>query len=225
MPSNPIEIQNYFQQHLGRAPSQGEVDFLNKFISRGELSLGEIGFLVQGLPEAQERLLGRQTGQLESRLAQADTTTLDRAVPQVNARLAALGRQGSSAFEGALAQQLGQGAAQRQSMLAQFYGGGLRDIAGQYAGLSQGALGRGYQVRDTERDLDFQRSQQERAKSIYDEYLNRQAGTQRRAALGGLIGAGLGAGLGFMGPAGGAKTALLGASLGSGVGQNAGGLF
>ena len=222
MASNPIEIQNYFQQHLGRTPSQGEIDFLNKFIDRGELSLGEVGFLVQGLPEAQERLLERQTGSLESRLGAADTATMGRLVPQVNARLAGLGRQGSSAFEGALAQQLGQQSAQRQSTLAQFYGGGLQNIASQYAGLSQGTLGRGYGVRDTERQYDFEKQQQAKAQSLYDYYLNQQAGAQKRAALGGLVGAGVGAGLGAFG---GTKTALLGASLGAGVGQNAGGLF
>ena len=150
------DFSNYFQQYLGRAPSTGEMQFINNALERQDLDLGEVQQFIQGLPEAQQRRLGDQTGMLNQQLAQGEQLSLDnvlnRAIPQVNARLAGLGRQNSSAFEGALAQQVGQQAGQlgarRQDALANFYGGGLSNIAQQYANLSQGAQQRGYQQRD-----------------------------------------------------------------------------
>ena len=150
------DFSNYFQQYLGRAPSTGEMQFINNAMERGDLDLGEIQQFIQGLPEAQQRRLSDQGTFLHDKLAQGEHLSLDnvinRAVPQVNARLAGLGRQHSSAFEGALAQQVGQQAgmlgARRQDALANFYGGGLSNIAQQYANMSMGAQQRGYQQRD-----------------------------------------------------------------------------
>lgn len=229
--ANRNEINGYFRQFAGRDASPGELDFLSKYIDQGELSPGEVGMLVQGLPDSRARILEQQTPQLDARLAAGDQASLNatmaQAVPQINSRLASLGRQNSSAFEGALAQQIGQQgyqlAAQRQNTLAQFYGGGLSNIANLYTQLSQGAQNRGYQVRDanTQRGFDLQNFDMQR--NSYNDYLNMARSQQRGQGFGQLAGMALGGGLGafYGGPTG----AMVGARIGGSAGGSAGGLF
>lgn len=197
------DFSNYFQQYLGRAPSTGEMQFINNALERQDLDLGEVQQFIQGLPEAQQRRLGDQTGMLNQQLAQGEQLSLDnvlnRAIPQVNARLAGLGRQNSSAFEGALAQQVGQQAGQlgarRQDALANFYGGGLNTIAQQYANLSMGAQQRGYQQRDMKTRRAWDIEDYYRQKDDQASYENAHSGWNEitpKVALG--MGTSLGAG-------------------------------
>lgn len=217
------DIHRQFQQALGRYATADEIKYLGKFIDEGSLQPFEIGQIVQGLPEYQDRLLGQQTEQFGQRLAASDQDILGKAGAAINSQFANLGRPVSSGQAGALAQ-VGQNLAQqRQSALAQFYGQGLqqsRALSQSYAG---NALERGYGLRDETRQRGYQLEDRNYMKDLYEGYLNRQAAASRRGALGGMIGT---LGGGALGAAyGGPKGAYYGASAGNAFGQNLGGLF
>lgn len=222
-----------FLNFLGRAPSAQESSYLDKLINQGYLTPGEIGFVIQGLPEFQQKRLEQQTTDLEGRMIRGEQGAIDqtvsRAVPQANAMFSRLGRQGSSGVEAMVAQQVGQRAQdlaqQRQQALLSFYGGGLSNISQMYTQLSQGFQNAGQQRMLLERQADLDKEMYFRQKSDYEDYLN-QAGRGRLGkGIGQGYGAILGAGAGFALSGGNPLGALAGAGIGAGAGGNIGGLF
>ena len=224
------DISRQFQQILGRDATPDEISYLDKFIQENGLSPQEINFALQGMPEAQGRQLTADTQAYGAQLAQGDQGILDKAAATAQSRFASLGRPVTSGQVGALAQTGQNLAMNRQSMLADFYGRGLQNIAGNRQTLGGGMLERGYGLRDETRQRGYQVEDRNYMKNMYDEYSARQARGQRAGALGqmggSLLGAGLGAALAY--PTGGMSMgmgAMLGSQMGGGAGRNAGGLF
>lgn len=151
MADNRQSIAQQFVSVLGRQATPEELDHFSKFVDDGHLDPTEVAQVLQATPEFQNTLLQKQGGQYGDLLAANDSRTLSQAAGSLNATLAGMGRQGSSALESGLAQQAGNLAAQRQSALAAFYGRGLQNNAS--LAQSQGAdmIGRGYGLRDESR--------------------------------------------------------------------------
>lgn len=154
-----MAIAQQFQQILGRAPTQDELDYFGKFITSGELQAAEIGQILQSTPEYQRAQLGKDVSTFGDTLRATDEQTLQRgaelAGAQAQSRFAGLGRPNSSAMAAQVFGQTGQLAnslaQSRQSALAQFYGQGLQANAAMGARQGMGATQRGYNERDTMR--------------------------------------------------------------------------
>lgn len=217
------DVNAQFRALLGRDGSPAELEFFNNFIAQEKITPYEIGLMVQGTPEAQGQALNRDVQAYGAQLAQGDQSILDRAAATAQSRFSSLGRPVTSAQAGALAQTAGNLALQRQSALAEFYGKGLNTNRSLQAGMGQGALERGYGLRDEARQRGYQIEDRNYMKGLYDEYLGQQRRAGRAGALGSMLGAAGGAAIG--GYFGGGPGALMGSRAGAGFGQNAGGLF
>lgn len=217
------DINQQFRTLLGRDGTPDEVAFFNKFITDEKITPFEINQMVQSMPEYQGQQLGRDTQAYGAQLAQGDQGILDRAAATAQSRFASLGRPVTSSQVGAFAQTAQNLAQQRQQSLAAFYGQGLQGNRALSQSQGQGALERGYGLRDETRQRGYQIEDRNYMKNMYDEYASRQAAQQRKGALGSTIGALAGGGIGafYGGPTG----AYMGSRAGSGFGQNAGGLF
>lgn len=222
------DIAAQFQSILGRTPTQAEVDYLGKFITEGSLQAHEIGQILQSTPEFQNTQLQKNTQQFGETLRGQDQGILDQAAATAQSRFAGLGRPVTSAMGAQVMQAGGQLAQSRQSALASFYGQGLQNNAALSQMGGQGALDRGYGLRDERRQRQYQLEDMNKYQDIYNSYLDRQGRAQRAGAIGQLGGMALGAGLGALaGPALGSsagKAAFYGMQAGGGFGQTLGGL-
>jgi hypothetical protein len=229
-----MDINQQFLSILGRAPSQAETDYYQKFLSEGGIQPYEIGQILQATPEFQQARLEKDTTAYGQKLQAGDDQIMQRgadmAGAQAQSRFAGLGRPNSSALAASVFGQQGQLASSlaqsRQSALADFYGQGLKQNMALYQQGGQNGLERAYGLRDESRQYGQQMELANRGQAYYSSMLdkaNRQSRNQGMAAFGGsLLGAGIGAfGGSFAGPGG----TMLGAQLGAGVGGKAGGLF
>lgn len=216
------DINAQFQQHLGRAATAPELDYLNKFIGEGSLQPYEIGQILQGTPEFQKAQLERNTQALGQQFDQGSQGVLDRAAATANSQFASLGRPVTSAQSASVLQAGGQLAQQRQSLLSGFYGQGLNQNMNLYQNGAQNGLERGYGLRDQASQHAYDQGMFNRGNDLYQSYLNQANGQQRNRGYGQLGGALLGGAAGAYMPGGGAMTGMLGARLGAGAG---GGLF
>lgn len=157
-------LEGQFQSTLGRAPTEDELAFFNRFITEGSLQPHEIGQILQGTPEFQRTQLNQNTNALDSRLQASDNQALqygaDVAGAKAQSRFAGLGRPNSSALAASVFGQTGQMAnnlaQQRQSALASFYGNGLQKNMNAYGDQAQTPLARGYGLRDETRQRNYQ---------------------------------------------------------------------
>lgn len=213
------DINRQFMQFLGRAATPDEVAYLSKFIQEGSLQPAEIGQIVQGLPEFQDRRLDADVGRYREALAASDQDILGRAGAAINSQFASLGRPVTSAQAGALGQVAQNLAQQRQSALANFYGQGLRETSALQRAYGQGVLERGYGLRDDalshQRQLSLTREGNYAQKDLYSQYAHNQKRQAQNQFIGQLGGAAIG----------GAFGGLPGARLGASVGGGFGGLF
>lgn len=224
------DVNAQIRQILGRDANPAELDFFNKFMAQEGMTSFELGQMLQSLPEFQGQQLNKDTQAYGAQLAQGDQGILDKAAATAQSRFASLGRPVTSGQVGAFAQTAQNLAQARQNSLAAFYGQGLQSNRALSQSQGQGALERGYGLRDETRQRGYQVEDRNYMKSMYDEYAARQARGQRAGAMGALGGSLLGAGLGaaFAAPTGGMSMgmgAMLGSQMGGGAGRNAGGLF
>lgn len=220
-------INEMYMQLLGRNATPDESAYLQKFVDEGSLQGEELNQIIQSMPEFQQRRLESDTTAFGDKLTANDNQFLsnatDRIGAQVNSRFASLGRPVSSAMAASTfgqAGQIAQGLQQnRQSMLADFYGKGLQATRGLQQARGQGAMDRGYGLRDETRRRGWEMEDYHMQKNDYNDYLNAANRRQKQQGFGtaaGAIGGGLlGAYLG--GPAG--------ARAGAGAGSSLGGLF
>lgn len=220
------QVSEQFRQVLKRAPSQSEIDFLSKFIDEGDLQPYEIGQILQSTPEYQRSTLAQDTAQFGQVLGTQDENALARAADiagaQAQSRFAGLGRPATSAIASQVFGQTGNVASQlaqnRQQALADFYGRGLSGARESMISGGQGAIGRGYGLRDERRQRQFDLSDYYRQQNDFNTYLNAANRRQRQQGFAKLGGGALGFALGApLGP--------LGAYAGSQVGSGIGGLF
>lgn len=224
-------VNEQFQTVLGRAPTQAELDYINKFIGEGGIQPYEVGQMLQSMPEYQSKLLDQNVNKFDKLLSANDEQRLTRgadiAGSVAQSRFAGLGRPNTSALAasvfGATGQMSADLASQRQSALAQFYGNGLNTNQGIAQMQGTGAMERAYGLRDETRQRQYQVDDRNYMKDVYDQYLKQQQGAQKAGAFGNVFGTVAGAGLG--GYFGGPKGAYYGAQAGGAFGQNAGGLF
>lgn len=211
-------ISQVFQQTFGRPATQNEIDEFSPYIKNGDLSYDEVGKIVQGLPQAQEQRLNQYAGQYNNALAGSDNAILGRAAQQGVGLAAGSGRTDSSAVDATIASAGRDLAIGRQSQLAQFYGGGLQGIMGQYGAQSNNLQNRGYGLQDQRniynRDLRASVYGYNQQKNDYQNMFNQQQNANRQSQLiGGLFQlGGTAAGAYFGGP--------MGAQAGSMVGQS-----
>lgn len=205
-----MAINDQFRQILGRAPSQDELDYFNKFINSGELQAAEIGQILQSTPEYQSSQLTRNTAQFGQTLQANDANVLSRAADtfgaQAQSKFAGLGRPNSSAMAAQVFSQGGQLAGQlaqsRQSALADFYGKGLQQNAALGAQQGMGATQRGYSERDTMRQRGWDVEDYYRQQNDYNNAKNASSGWNaitQEFAVGQLTGLAGKAGAAFVG--------------------------
>ena len=228
MPISDNDISQSYQSILGRAPTAQEIEQFKRFGSTGavDLTAADIAEIIGGLPEAQEKTLGRFGQQYGQQLAGNDQQMLDMAGKSLTQQFNQLGRgTDTSAYINAFAGAARDLAMQRQSTLAQFYGQGYQGIMGQQVGQSQAnrQFGLSNLSRDYERNV--QRDLMNRHGDQYQDMLNKQSRQNKAGAIMGLAGAGLGAATGALVPGGGLAGARFGGSLGGSLGQGFGSFF
>lgn len=215
-------IKQLYQQYLGRPATDQEVNYLDQFAQAGHIQPFQLGQIIQGLPEYQNKALGQYGQQYSDQLGQSDNRLLNLAKQSITQDFAQNGRSnfdpgnasyGSSGFYGAFANAAQNLATQRQSALSSFYGGGYNNILGAQQGQGNNQLGIGQQR--IQGDLDYSRSIADyyRQANDYNGYLNQQHRLNNQSAALGIGGALLGAGIG--GSYGGIGGARLGAGIGS----------
>jgi hypothetical protein len=170
------ELNNQFQQLLGRPITQDEWQYLGKFVNDGHLQTNEIGQIIQSMPEFQQKQLDRNATDYGDVLNKQNSAILDQAAAATNSQFARLGRPNSSAMGAAVARAGGQLAQQRQSALAAFYGGGLQQNQGLQTGMGQNALSRGYGLRDESRQRGYQIEDYYRQKNDAADYEKAHSG-------------------------------------------------
>lgn len=173
-----------FQSVLGRAPSEEELAYFNRFITEGSIQPHEVGQILQGTPEFQKAQLEANTTAYGNRLQASDDQALARgaevAGAQAQSRFAGLGRPNSSALAASVFGQTGQMAQdlaqQRQSALAQFYGQGLQQNQNIYGQQGQTPLSRAYGLRDETRQRNYQIEDYYRQQNDYQNEKNASSG-------------------------------------------------
>lgn len=232
------DINQQFQQILGRAPTGAESEYFQKFLNEGSIQAHEVGQILQSIPEFQQARLEKDTAAYGQKLQAGDEQIMQQganiAGAQATSRFAGLGRPNSSALAASVFGQQGQLAGNlaqsRQSALASFYGQGLQNNAAMYQQGGQSALERGYGMRDETRQFNQQMQLARYNADNYNNYLAQANKKARNGAMGSMLGAGLGlaAGAALAAPTGGMSMGA-GAALGGGFGSNfggaAGGLF
>lgn len=206
------QLDSVFGQFLGRQATDAEFNFLRNFVEKDELSEFEVGEIVQGLPEAQQRRFQSDISQAREILGASDQDLLTDAQDFIQSQFAKQGRSGSSGRLAAFANAARDLAIERQRQLAQF---ALPQLQGMSQGVGQQALG------SRQRGFDIRQDRLNRARQLEDfdiqqksvQGLLRQQGIQNMQQ--GLMNAGIGLG----------STALkggLGAGFGSLTGLGAG---
>lgn len=153
---NRGSVNNLFLQHLGRAGTPEELDYLTRFINEGHLNPAEVGNYLQSIPEYQQGQLTRDTAAYGAELDKGTAPVLDQAAARINSQFAGQGRPISSAQGGALAQVAQNLAMNKQSALADFYGKGITMNRSAMVGMGKDAINRGYGLRDEARQRQYQ---------------------------------------------------------------------
>lgn len=180
---NPEEIDNIYQQNLGRKATPQEHDFFKPYVEQGSLSPYQIGQYAQGTPEAQQSRLGQYGGQYENFLARNDKTILGRAADVAQGQFAENGRQFSTGQGNAILQAGENLAMNRDSMLSNFYGSGYKSLMGQYAGQSQDAMNRGFGLSDIQNQRGYDMGNYYLQQNDYNNYLKGQNTRNLQEAL------------------------------------------
>lgn len=170
------QLNEQFQQLLGRPITQDEFKYLGKFMDEGNLSGHEIGSAIQSLPEYQQSQLDRNATAYGNKLNEQNSAILDQAAAATNSQFANIGRPVSSAMAASVAQAGGQLAQQRSSALAQFYANGLQTNMGNQYSQGQNALQRGYGLRDETRQRGYQIEDYYRMKNDAADYERAHSG-------------------------------------------------
>ncbi len=181
-------IREQFQNLLGRDARPDEVQVFNEFMRENDLQPYEIGQIIQSHPEYQTKLLTQQGAQYSDLLGKSDEMILGKAQDQIRGDFTRMGRPNSSGYGAAFAGAAGDLAAQRQQQLASFYGGGYGGIRSLAAGQGQGALQRGYGLRDERRHRGWELTDYARMRDDYNSNLKTQS---RRNLQSGLLNAGV----------------------------------
>lgn len=216
------DIQNAYQQVLGRTPSQSEINSFMQYANNGSVPLTtyDLGQILQGTPEYQNAQLSQYGKQYQQQLQSSNNYTLGLAQNALTSQFAQQGRNiGSSGYINAFAGAAAQLAAQQSQQLAQFYGGGYQNIMGN--SMNQGNAAQNNAISQQNSTLGWQR--QVALMNMQNNLYQQQLNSQNRA---GLTGALKGAGLGIAGAAAGSifgpAGAMIGSQLASGLGN---GLF
>jgi hypothetical protein len=210
---NQSDIDQLFQQFLGRTGTSDEHSFLSGYVKKNYISPYEIGQYLQGTPEAQGSRLKQYGQQYSDALGAQDTAILGRAADAANGTFAQQGRQFSTG-QGSAVLQAGQQLAQdRNSSLAAFYGGGYQNLMGSYENQGQGALDRAYGLKDAYRQHAWDLQTYGMQQNDFNNYLNATNRMNRQQGFGSAIGS----------IGGGIAGAYFGGPLGAGVGAKAGG--
>ena len=222
---NANDIESQYKQFLGRSARPDELSFFQELFNSGDLKPYELGQFLQGLPEAQEARLPGQTQRFGEALGGQDTAILGRAADVARSQAVRLGRPDTSMIGSQIASAGQNLAMSRQGAIAQFYGQGIGQVNNSYLGGSDIALSRAYGLGDErrqfERDKSLAESNYNRQQNDFNNYLNSQRRHSRSQGAGGLLGAGIGAGLGWAASGGNPYGGFLGAS----VGGKLGGIF
>jgi hypothetical protein len=145
---NTSEIDQMFQQHLGRNGTSAEHSFLKDYIDQGVINPYQIDQYLQGTPEAMQSRMGQQGQQYQDLLAKNNQQILGQAADAANASFAQNGRQFSSGQGNAVIQAGQQLASQQSPAIAAFYGNNFNGLNQAYSGAGQGALQRAYGLQD-----------------------------------------------------------------------------
>lgn len=212
-----MPINDEFQRILGRAPTQEESQFFQRFIDEGHIQPYEVGQFLQSQPEAQQRRLPGMANQYSQYLAQQDEELLNRSGQQLQSQFARQGRSiGGSGYAAAYANAGRDLALARQQPLSAFYGNQLQNISGGYGQGAQ-SLQRGYGLRDEQRQRnwdveDYYREQNDLQGQLRGQGVRNMQGALLNTGLN-LATRGIGASMGYAGGGGWA-----GASKGFGLG-------
>lgn len=208
-------LDQQFQAILGRPANAAERAYMSKLMDSGDIGAHEIGQILQGTPEFQNKLLEQNTTAFGNKLNQQNEAILGQAGNVAQARFAGLGRPQTSAIGASVGQAAGSLAQSRQSTLANFYGQGLNQQAQNYQAGANNALERSYGIQDENRQF-IQNYQL--AKLQGDQYgnaVNQANSLARKQAQGRAIGSGIGA----------IGGAVVGGPFGAAAGANVGGQF
>ena len=212
-------IRQEFLSSLGRQPTQNEIDQYARHIKTGDLSYGDLGYVLQAMPEADRARLDTNAAAYSEKLGAQNQAILDRTAATVNSRFAGLGRPVSSGMAASMLQAGGNLALQQQSALAEFYGRGLQNNQNQYLNRGESALARAYQLQDDRSAFNRGLLGYQTQRNDFNTDLSNENARRKQQAYNELIFGVIGAGVG--GKFGGVE----GARLGAGVGSKAGGLF
>ena len=223
---DPYAIEQVYGQALGRAPTKFELTQFQKFIENGDLGYQDVFDILRGMPESQSRILQEQTTDLENRLSVNDDRILGRAMSSLESQYRKMGRAGSSGFDSSFARSAQDLAMSRQDALNNFYSSGLTGLRGAYAGLSDSARGRGYDLADARTSYNRNLNLAGLGQAYNAALDSRNMQRQQQMAFGQMLGTAAGAGLGAYAGAGTKLGALgggvMGGQLGGSFGQNIG---
>lgn len=219
MAYDQTQLDQIFNQALGRNGTDAEHTFLKSYVDQGFISPAEIGHYLSGTPEALKNRLAQQQDQFGGILSQGNGQILSDAAKAANAQFAQNGRQFSTGQTAQTLQAGQQIAAQQSPLLAQFYGQGQQGLNDSYYQQSAGALNWARNQAEEYKQRQWSIEDYYRQKNDYDSYLNSANNRAKWGAVGSLAGAGLGAYLG------GPKGRMLGAAVGSQAGGSLGSLW
>lgn len=226
------QVNQLFQQNLGRAATQNELDHYGGMLASNQTDAYGLQQSLQGSPEYQQQQNTKFQNSIIPQTQQYVTDTFNRVKPDIISQFANNGIQNSSALDFALTNMLGQLSSQESNYVT-----GLK--ASQYGNNQQLALQQGQGALDqylnnyynqkqnnqnmmnalTQRSWNAQDYQTQM--NDYMNYVNSQKQSQPSGwgpLVGGLVGAGAGA---FLSPPGsGALGAGMGYNIGSGLGSS-----
>lgn len=217
MPITENDIREQIKQSLGREATQAEINSFMQYANNGSVSLTpfDVGQILQGTPEYQNTMLGKQGGQFNELISQGDNRLLGNAQGMLTSQFAQQGRSiGNSGYLNAFAQAAANIAQAKQQQLASFYGGGFGEIRQNAAG--QGNTAQQFGRSQQESSLDRSREIEDyyRMQNDYNTSMSSQRRRERVGAFGSIVGGAIGA---YGGP--------VGAIAGSKIGGSLGGLF
>lgn len=115
-------INQIFQTHLGRAPTQSEMTGFQSALSSGVIDATGLSLFIQGSSQAMQNQIPGQTQQFADTLQKQNSNILGQGFDKAQQQFALQGRQGSSGLGSAFAQVAGNLAGQQSSQVAQFQG-------------------------------------------------------------------------------------------------------
>lgn len=234
-PQHFDSVQGLFQDHLGRAATQDELNHFGSLLASGTTDQYQLGEFLKQQPEYTQRQDQQFQEGLSGKLQGYDKQYFsEQILPAIQQAYAKQGRSfDSSAFRGATAQAAQQQNTTRQNYLAQLsasqYGGrqqnaynDYRDMVGNQSALTNAGINAQYQGIQNAQTRGQNIQDYNTQAQLYNQYLAKygKRGTNWGSIGGGLLGAGLGA---FGGPAGAAAGFSIGSSLGGAFDGGGGG--